>query len=105
MSWLYLGFFLWLLSVGFDFEFSTPEAQHKGFSDLWRSFGIRFNRLDGVDFGASLGKMTGLFWMAISLLTDIVLNVELGGFAAALVFFIPAWISAAAWKRELISLQ
>ena len=69
------------------------------------TFGIRFNRLDGVDFGASLGKMTGLFWMAISLLTDIVLNMELGGFASALVFFIPAWISAAAWKRELISLQ
>lgn len=104
MSWLYLGFFLWLLSVGFDFEFSTPETGRKGFFDLWRSINIRFNHLDGIDFSASLGKLTGLSWMAINLLADNVLKIELGGFASALVFFIPAFISAAAWKRELASL-
>lgn len=101
MSWLYLGIGMLLLSAMFDFELSAPESTRKSFADLWRSFGIRFNRLDGVDFGASLGKLTGLFWIAVNLLVESFPEVRLSGIGSALVFFIPAWLSAIAWRRSL----
>lgn len=100
MSMLYLGLFLWLISVLLEFEFCVPASNQRGAADLWHSIGIRFARRDGIDFGASVGKMTGMFWMFTHLLTENILNIELGGIATMLIFFVPAWLGAAAWKNN-----
>ena len=103
MSLLYFGLFVWLLSALFDFEFSLPVQDRRCLADLWHCLGLRFKQRDGIDFLASLGKAIGIVWMLTGILTENILNIELGSLAVILVYFIPPLIGAAAWKSNPIA--
>lgn len=99
ISLIYIGFFVWLVSVLLDYEFSMPLAVDKGFKDFRHSLGLHFSRQNIMDFGASLGKLTGLAWIGMAAFFEFVLENQIAGFTYFLVIILPAFLGIAAWDR------
>ncbi len=100
MALLFLGLFLWGMAVLLDFVFSVPQTTRKGLHDIWQSISIDFETQNGIEFGLSLAKLTGLIWIGTFIVINYVLKVELSTFVVALIFLAPVWIGAFIWERK-----